>query len=254
MALAYRTLYKNCYYLQNITKPLKWSVENKYPMKILASGVCYRNTFTTTRPLFEARDLSFLTKNLRQCSTQISPPSDKPSEEPVGTKKGIIKKFKSMYRDYWYVLLPVHMCTSVVWFGSFYYAVRSGVDIFGLLQSLGISDTLIAPLKDSTAGYFALTLALYKLASPLRYAVTVSGGTTIAIKKLTAIGLIKPVPSRERLKEILQEKRGNLQDRFKESKQHYQVQMKEKHTQVMEEVKRYKTDMRNIKNKPPPKQ
>ncbi|XP_026726955.1 uncharacterized protein C18orf19 homolog A isoform X2 [Trichoplusia ni] len=248
MALAYRTLYKNCYYLQNITKPLKWSVENKYPMKILASGICYQNTFTKTRPLFEARGISFVTKNFRQCSSQSSPPPDKPLQEPVGTKKGIIKKFKAMYRDYWYVLLPVHVCTSAVWFGSFYYAVRSGVDIFGLLQSLGISDSLIAPLKDSTAGYFALALALYKLATPLRYAVTV-GGTTVAIRKLTAIGFIKPVPSRERIKEIFQEKRDNLQDRFKESKQHYQVQMKEKRTQVMEDLKRYKTDMRNIKNK-----
>lgn len=76
-----------------------------------------------------------------------------------------------------------------------------------------------------------------------------SGGTTVAIRKLTAIGFIKPVPSRERIKEIFQEKRDNLQDRFKESKQHYQVQMKEKRTQVMEDLKRYKTDMRNIKNK-----
>lgn len=75
------------------------------------------------------------------------------------------------------------------------------------------------------------------------------GGTTLAIRKLTAIGWIKPVPSRERIKEIFQEKRYNLQDRFKESKDHYQAQMKEKRTHVMEEMKRYKSEMRNMKNK-----
>lgn len=76
-----------------------------------------------------------------------------------------------------------------------------------------------------------------------------SGGATYAIKRLTAIGWIKPVPSRERIKEMLQEKKGNLQDRFNESKQHYQSQMQEKRTQVLDEMKKYKMDMKNMKNK-----
>lgn len=49
----------------------------------------------------------------------------------------------------------------------------SGVDVLGLLESLGVSETLMAPLKESSAGYFALAFALYKLVTPLRYAVTV---------------------------------------------------------------------------------
>ena len=31
-------------------------------------------------------------------------------------KGGIIKKFKKMMKDYWYVLIPVHVATSVVWY------------------------------------------------------------------------------------------------------------------------------------------
>ncbi|PZC81147.1 hypothetical protein B5X24_HaOG213248 [Helicoverpa armigera] len=153
-----------------------------------------------------------------------------------------------MYRDYWYVLIPVHVATSIVWFGSFYYIVRSGVDVLAVLQTLGVSETIIGPLRDSAAGYFAVALALYKLATPLRYAVTI-GGTTLTIRKLKAIGVIKPVPSRERIKEIFQEQRDNLQGRFNESKTHYQTQMKEKRAQVMQEMKRYKSDIRNMKNK-----
>ena len=40
-------------------------------------------------------------------------------------------------------------------------------------------------------GYYAVTYALYKLATPFRYMVTI-GGTTIAIKHLKRLGYIKP--------------------------------------------------------------
>lgn len=37
-------------------------------------------------------------------------------------KLSLYEKVKAMYRDYWYVLVPVHLSTSVVFFGIFYYA------------------------------------------------------------------------------------------------------------------------------------
>lgn len=39
-------------------------------------------------------------------------------------KMGLIAKFKKMYKEYWYVLVPVHIATSAVWLGSFYYASK----------------------------------------------------------------------------------------------------------------------------------
>lgn len=36
-------------------------------------------------------------------------------------KLGLFARFKKMYKEYWYVLLPAHLVTSAVWFGSFYY-------------------------------------------------------------------------------------------------------------------------------------
>lgn len=39
-------------------------------------------------------------------------------------KPGIFTRFKQMYRDYWYVLVPVHLVTSVGWFGGFYYMAK----------------------------------------------------------------------------------------------------------------------------------
>lgn len=251
MALTYRALFKNYYYLQNITKPVKWSVGEKYPVRSMAISPCYHNEYYA-RPLLDTKELITLqTSSLRLYSTQDNTPSD---GEPTKPKEGLIQKFKLMYRDYWYVLIPVHVASSIIWFGSFYYVVRSGVDVLAMLQTLGVGEAIITPLRDSAAGYFAIALALYKLATPLRYAVTV-GGTTIAIKKLKGMGFLRPVPSRERIKEIFQEKKDTLQDRFNESRSHYQAQMKEKRTQVLQEMKRYKTEMRNMKkNKKPPKE
>ncbi|XP_026756927.1 uncharacterized protein C18orf19 homolog A [Galleria mellonella] len=246
MALVVRPFYRNCYYVHNITKPARWSTTKIYPLRIVASGICYQKIIH--RPLLEVKQPDSLMGSLTLRTMQNSSDVNKPQKDHQKSKPGLFQRFKDMYRDYWYVLVPVHMVTSAVWFGGFYYAVRSGVDVLAILESLGVSEKLMAPLRDSSAGYFALAFALYKVATPLRYAVTV-GGTTVAIKKFTQIGWIKPVPSRERIKELLQEKKDTLQDRFNESKQHYQVQMKEKSTQVMDEMRRYKTEIRNMKNK-----
>jgi hypothetical protein len=48
----------------------------------------------------------------------------------------------------------------------------SGVDVIALLESLSISEKVINPLRDSSAGYIALAYALYKIATPIRYTVT----------------------------------------------------------------------------------
>ena len=103
---------------------------------------------------------------------------------------GIVKRFKQMFKDYWYVLLPVHVATSAVWLGGFYVALKSGVDIVGLLESLGTSERILDYLRHSEAGYIALSYACYKIATPARYAVTV-GGTTLAISKLKDTGYLK---------------------------------------------------------------
>lgn len=39
-------------------------------------------------------------------------------------KMSIVQKFKLMYKQYWYVLIPVHVVTSIVWYGSFFIAAK----------------------------------------------------------------------------------------------------------------------------------
>ncbi|XP_034828102.1 uncharacterized protein C18orf19 homolog A [Maniola hyperantus] len=244
MALSFRILHTSNLFFRNITKPVKWSVRKHCPVRLFCNGVRYQNSILD-RPLLVGKECRILARPVRQCTIQSGDP--KTPQEPE-KKPGLIQRFKQMYKDYWYVLLPVHMTTSAIWFGGFYYCVSSGVDVVNLMESMGISEKLLTPLRETGAGYFALALACYKLITPLRYAVTV-GATTYAINRLTAFGWIKPVPSRTRLKEMLQERKDNIQDRFQESKQHYQTQIQERKTQVMDEMQRYKTEMKNIKNR-----
>ncbi|XP_018333309.1 uncharacterized protein C18orf19 homolog A [Agrilus planipennis] len=124
-------------------------------------------------------------------------------------KTTLFQRFKQMYRDYWYVLVPVHLVTSAAWFGGFYYLAKSGVDVVAILESMHISERIVNPLRDSSLGYIAVSYALYKIATPLRYTVTL-GGTTISIKFLKEWGYIKPVPSKEQLKEMYKEKKDSL--------------------------------------------
>jgi hypothetical protein len=51
----------------------------------------------------------------------------------------------------------------------------SGLDVVALLENIGVGEKIINPLRNSSVGYYALTYALYKVASPARYAVTIGG-------------------------------------------------------------------------------
>ena len=45
-----------------------------------------------------------------------------------------------MVRDYWYVIIPVEVVTSVMWYGSIFLSLKSGVDIVQILSSIGVSE------------------------------------------------------------------------------------------------------------------
>lgn len=113
--------------------------------------------------------------------------AEKPKEEE---KVSIFQKFKKMSKDYWYVLVPVHVATSIVWFGGFYAMCKSGVDVAALLQTFGVSEAYVEKLSNSEMGYAALAYACYKVATPARYTVTV-GGTTMTVKYLNDLGYLK---------------------------------------------------------------
>ncbi|XP_030378046.1 uncharacterized protein C18orf19 homolog A [Scaptodrosophila lebanonensis] len=120
---------------------------------------------------------------------------------------GLFAKFKHMYKQYWYVLIPVHVLTSVGWFGGFYYLSKSGVDVPALLQYVHLSETIIEKVQGSDMGHYAIAYLCYKVATPLRYALTL-GGTTVSIKYLVQAGHIKPIPSKSQLLKMYEDKKA----------------------------------------------
>ncbi|XP_042242325.1 uncharacterized protein C18orf19 homolog A-like isoform X1 [Homarus americanus] len=153
-------------------------------------------------------------------------------------KMSLVQKFKLMYKQYWYVLIPVHIVTSVVWYGAFFIAAKSGVDIVPILEKLGAGEKILSHLQNSNAGYYAIAYAMYKIATPARYTITI-GGTTIAINYLKKYGYIRPVPSSEKLKEMYEGKREELIEKKEEIVGKYQEkkgEMVDKYQERREEV------------------
>merc|ERR1719153_21774 len=90
----------------------------------------------------------------------------------LAKKLGVMTRFKQMVKDYWYIIIPVEAVTSVLWYGSIYITLRSGVDIEDLLTTLGIpEDKLLS--YGGVAGYHVITFFCYNFISPIRYIVTI---------------------------------------------------------------------------------
>lgn len=95
--------------------------------------------------------------------------------EPTGLKD----RLKKFFKQYGKLGIGVYIGVSLVTFSSSYLALRSGLDVPGLLIKMGV------PEKDwmKNAGTFAFAYALYKLALPLRLFVTV-GLTSFIARRL----------------------------------------------------------------------
>lgn len=208
------------------------------------AGPSARQVFNT---LLSRQDGLFMTAKVFYCSKKPIECDDNRTEN-VPKKMSIFQKFKAMYRDYWYVLVPVHLVTSAVWFGSFYYMASSGVDIASLAEMIHLSETTVEKIRansNTLAGHLAVAYLLYKIFTPLRYTVTV-GGTTISINYLKEWGYIKPIPKKEEFKKLLEEKRVS----FRKKRDNFRVKkdlMKKSVFEKLAEKKRPKKPNEIIK-------
>lgn len=97
-------------------------------------------------------------------------------------------KLKQMVKDYWYIIIPVEIGTSIAWYASIYLSLQSGLDIVSLLETLGASEATLARLPSAEAGYHALAFICYKVISPLRH------GLSLAITSVVVARLEKTSP------------------------------------------------------------
>lgn len=131
----------------------------------------------------------------------------------------VVAQFKKMFKDYWYVLVPVHVATSIVWYGSFYVMCKSGLDVVGMMESMGVSEKILHPLRSSDVGYYALAYAMYKIATPARYTVTV-GGTGYTVKVLQQKGILTAAEVKEQIKDTAEDLKEGLEDRLEDTREH----------------------------------
>ncbi|KAH9494602.1 hypothetical protein Btru_019688 [Bulinus truncatus] len=125
-------------------------------------------------------------------------------------KPSLYQRFKQTYKQHGKIFIAVHLVTSAAWFSSFYLAVKSGIDIVPYLEKWNFSEKVINPFRsDGKLGALAITLLMYKLAAPARYAVTL-GATNVVIKYLRKEGKMKEIPQEDRLRSLYQEGKENL--------------------------------------------
>lgn len=108
------------------------------------------------------------------------------------------------------------------------------------METWHVSEVIINPLRDSSMGYVAVSYALYKIFTPLRYMVTL-GGTTISINYLKGWGYIKPVPSAQQLRSMYAEKKDNLMETVREKTDDLKFktgQLKEKGDEIIEDIEK----------------
>lgn len=124
-----------------------------------------------------------------QPPTSTTPPTSPPPIIEDDKSQNIFQRFKNMAKQYWYIVLPVHLVTSTVWFGSFYFIASSGVDVPALLETIGLPDWIIDKVRDgnSWTSYLVIAYGLYKIFTPLRYMVTL-GGTSMTIRYIQKLG------------------------------------------------------------------
>nr|XP_018904298.1 PREDICTED: uncharacterized protein C18orf19 homolog A [Bemisia tabaci] len=164
---------------------------------------------------------------------EISKGSDDIPEE----KMSLYQRFKHMYKNYWYVLIPVHVVTSIGWGGMFYYIASSGIDIPAFLESVGATQKIIDMMRNSQTGYVAVAYTMYKIATPVRYSVTL-GGTTMTIKHLVRHGLIKPVDSKK-----IQQMYSETKDQFMEKRDTFKENMMEKKDRMLSQMADVKKEL-----------
>ncbi|XP_030638466.1 uncharacterized protein C18orf19 homolog B [Chanos chanos] len=167
-----------------------------------------------------------------QASAEVDPLQDK--------SIGLYQRFKKTFKQYGKVMIPVHLVTSTVWFGTFYYAAMKGVNVVPFLEYVGLPERFVSGLRDSQSAYALTAYAMYKIATPLRYTATL-GGTSVSVQYLRKHGYFStPPPVTEYLHDKMEETRERLSEKMEETKERFSEKMeetKERFSEKMEETK-----------------
>uniref|UniRef100_G3UQ11 Family with sequence similarity 210 member A n=1 Tax=Meleagris gallopavo TaxID=9103 RepID=G3UQ11_MELGA len=167
--------------------------------------------------------------------------SDASDPDPLQDKSiSLAQRFKKTFKQYGKVMIPVHLVTSTVWFGSFYYAAIKGVNVVPFLELIGLPDSIVDILKNSQSGNALTAYALYKIATPARYTVTL-GGTSFTVKYLRKSGYMStPPPVKEYLQDRMEETKDKITEKMEETKDKITGKMEETKDKITEKIQETK--------------
>ncbi|XP_065608580.1 protein FAM210A [Cyrtonyx montezumae] len=167
--------------------------------------------------------------------------SDASDLDPLQDKSiSLVQRFKKTFKQYGKVMIPVHLVTSTVWFGTFYYAAMKGVNVVPFLELIGLPDSIVDILKNSQSGNALTAYALYKIATPARYTVTL-GGTSITVKYLRKHGYMStPPPVKEYLQDRMEETKDKITEKMEETKDKITEKMEETKDKITEKIQETK--------------
>ncbi|CAH1779534.1 unnamed protein product [Owenia fusiformis] len=197
--------------------------------------------FSTTYPAFV--DQKSTASKDSDITEKVIEANESKEIEEAEKPPGLFKRFKLAYKEYGKVLIGVHLVTSAVWFGSFFYLAQGGIDVVSILEKYQFNETLIKPFKGPGLGYVAVAYLMYKLATPLRYTVTL-GGTQIAVKYLRQAGYLPPVAHQDKIRNLMKDGRQQLKDKSADLKD----QLKEKHGDLKDQLKERKDSLKDKKD------
>lgn len=158
-------------------------------------------------------------RDLSSSTTQGMPSEKKEDPDPLQDKSiSLYQRFKKTFRQYGKVLIPVHLITSGLWFGTFYYAAIKGVNLVPFLELIGLPESIVNILKNSQSGNALTAYAMFKIATPARYTVTL-GGTSFTVKYLRSHGYMStPPPVKEYLQDRMEETKELITEKMEETK------------------------------------
>ncbi|XP_073341579.1 uncharacterized protein C18orf19 homolog A-like [Pagrus major] len=179
--------------------------------------------------------------SVSQTEEKVETGLDAAEVDPLQDKSiGLVQRFKRTFKQYGKVMIPVHLVTSSVWFGTFYYAAMKGVNVVPFLEMIGLPESLVGLLRDSSSGYALTAYAMYKIATPARYTVTL-GGTSLSVQYLRKHGYLStPPPVKEYFQDKMEETKEKLSEKMEETKERFSEKMeetKERFSEKMEETK-----------------
>ncbi|NXU28028.1 F210A protein, partial [Thalassarche chlororhynchos] len=115
-----------------------------------------------------------------------------------------------------------------------------GVNVVPFLELIGLPDSIVNILKNSQSGNALTAYALYKIATPARYTVTL-GGTSITVKYLRKNGYMStPPPVKEYLQDRMEETKDKITEKMEETKDKITEKMEETKDKITEKIQETK--------------